>query len=178
VTFIGQAVEPPDAPPKSDLINKNTMPGKCPAAGLIASDGQGGARAFSTDERRRAMKRDYIAGFIPPILGAVALCAAASAAMAAPADRQATPLQLAQTTAVIYSPAAPPPPRQETVPPPPAYETQLAYWQPGHWTWDGNNYLWMPGEYVQRPQPQATWIPGQWLPQANGGYMWVEGHWQ
>ena len=121
------------------------------------------------------MTRGFLVGLVLPMLGAIA---GATVASAAPADRQALPLQVAQTTTVVLAPQAPPPPRQEVVPAPPSNATQVAYWQPGHWTWDGANYICTPGQYLQPPQVQAVWIPGQWLEQPGGGWMWIDGHWQ
>lgn len=87
------------------------------------------------------------------------------------------PVQYAQSTVVI-APNAPPPPRVETVPSPPSAGTQVMYWQQGHWMWNGANWEWAPGQYVQRPAPQAVWEPGHWAQQPSGGYIWVDGHWQ
>jgi WXXGXW repeat (2 copies) len=84
---------------------------------------------------------------------------------------------LAQSTVVI-APDAPPPTRVETVPPPPAAERQVMYWQAGHWMWSGANWERSPGQYVQKPAPQAVWQPGHWAQQPSGGYIWVDGHWQ
>jgi hypothetical protein len=87
------------------------------------------------------------------------------------------PAQYAQSTVVI-APNAPPPPRVETVPAPPTTEAQVMYWQPGHWMWNGANWEWAAGQYVQRPAPQAVWEPGHWSQQPSDGYVWVDGHWQ
>jgi hypothetical protein len=98
--------------------------------------------------------------------------------LAAPAVQQ--PFQLAQATTttetVITAPSAPPPLETETIPPPPS---NVVFWQPGRWSWNGAMWAWVPGQYVQRPQPQAAWVPGQWIQQANGdGWQWIDGHWQ
>jgi WXXGXW repeat (2 copies) len=87
------------------------------------------------------------------------------------------PVQYGQST-VIIAPNPPPPPRVETVPPPPSAEAQVMYWQQGHWMWNGANWEWAAGQYVQRPAPQAVWEPGHWSQQPSGGYVWVDGHWQ
>jgi hypothetical protein len=78
----------------------------------------------------------------------------------------------------IIAPTVPPPPRVETIPPPPSEEARVMYWRPGHWMWDGANWAWAPGRYVDRPFTQAVWEPGHWVQQPTGGYIWVEGHWQ
>src|SRR5437868_528939 len=49
-------------------------------------------------------------------------------------------------------------------------------WEPGHWSWNGMQYLWQPGRYVERPAVSATYTPGHWEQQANG-WVWVEGRW-
>jgi YXWGXW repeat-containing protein len=40
----------------------------------------------------------------------------------------------------------PPPPRVEERSAPP-YETSV--WVPGHWNWDGHEYVWVPGYWQQ-----------------------------
>jgi hypothetical protein len=79
---------------------------------------------------------------------------------------------------IVIAPNAPPPPRVETIPPPPSVEAQTMYWRPGRWRWDGANWAWLGGEYVERPAPQAIWEPGHWVQQPSGGYVWVDGRWQ
>src|SRR4051812_45611683 len=102
----------------------------------------------------------------PLVIKAAALLAAGGLAASA----------LAQS-AVIIAPAAPPPPRIETVPAP-ATGMQSMTWTPGHWSWNGANWVWTDGQYVARPQPAARWMPGHWEQQASGGYVWVDGSWQ
>ncbi len=83
--------------------------------------------------------------------------------------------------AVLVAPAAPPLPQSETIPPLPATATVTTYWQPGHWNWNGSNWVWVDGSYIQRmqqPTAIAVWVPGQWVMQSTGGYVWVAGHWQ
>jgi WXXGXW repeat (2 copies) len=110
-----------------------------------------------------------------PVLASLA---ATTAAVAQPAQVvMPTPVQLAQSTVVI-APNPPPPLRTEPVPPPPSVETHVMYWQQGHWMWNGANWEWASGQYVQRPAPQAVWEPGHWAQQPSGGYVWVDGHWQ
>ena len=78
----------------------------------------------------------------------------------------------AGTTSII-APYAPPPMRVETRPPAPS---PLAMWQPGHWTWNGSQFVWTQGQYVERPSPTANWLPGYWQ-QGSGGWTWIDGHW-
>jgi len=97
--------------------------------------------------------------------------------IASPAVAQ-TAIRITPTEQVIVAPSAPPPPRVETIPPPTGSETSALYWRLGHWEWNGANWAWAPGTYVQRPAPQAVWEPGHWVQRPGGSYVWVEGHWQ
>jgi hypothetical protein len=83
---------------------------------------------------------------------------------------------LAQLQAEIYVPAAPPPPRAEAIPNLPAERVDVERWQPGHWRWSGDEYVWVEGRYITRPQPRAEWISGRWE-QRPRGWVYVEGHW-
>jgi hypothetical protein len=119
-----------------------------------------------------------IAHFVLPLALVAAGAAVAGPALAQSAEHGLqNPIQLVQQT-VIIAPSAPPPPPVETIPAPPGSDAQTAYWQPGHWTWNGATWVWVQGGYVMRPQPSAVWVPGQWVGQSGGGYVWVAGHWQ
>ena len=74
------------------------------------------------------------------------------------------PGQFGQTASV-----APPPTRVEVVPPPPS---ERVVWVPGHWAWDGSDYAWEPGHYVERPSARAEFEPGHWVQTANG-WTWL-----
>ncbi len=78
----------------------------------------------------------------------------------------------------IVAPRAPPPVRYEVVPPPPAGRVEVVTWDPGHWHWNGHEYVWVPGHYVERPRREAVWEPGHWAERPNGAWVWVEGHWR
>jgi hypothetical protein len=91
----------------------------------------------------------------------------------------APPAQVTSAAPIEAQPSAavaphPPPPRRAEIPPP--APSPQALWKFGHWSWNGQRYVWMPGHYVQRPSPTANWIPDYWE-QAPGGWMWVEGQW-
>ncbi|MGH7029545.1 MAG: hypothetical protein ACREE9_14500 [Stellaceae bacterium] len=77
------------------------------------------------------------------------------------------------TMSASMAPYAPPPPRAETPPPPPS---PLAMWQAGHWFWNGSQFIWTQGHYVERRSPTADWLPGSWQ-QGPRGWTWVAGHW-
>ncbi len=73
----------------------------------------------------------------------------------------------------IVVPTAPPAPQSE-IPPPAPSPTYV--WEPGRWSWNGVQYLWNPGKYVERPTVSATYVPGHWEQYANG-WVWYDGRW-
>src|SRR5581483_1520869 len=52
-------------------------------------------------------------------------------------------------------------------------------WIPGHYNWDPDRhtYVWLVGQYVQRPRENAHWVDGRWQLQPDG-WVWVDGHWE
>jgi WXXGXW repeat (2 copies) len=77
--------------------------------------------------------------------------------------------------AQAQTPAYPPPAPQPELPPPAPAPTYV--WQPGHWSWNGLQYFWEPGKYVERPAATATYVAGHW--EHNGtGWIWVDGRWE
>jgi hypothetical protein len=51
-------------------------------------------------------------------------------------------------------------------------------WTPGYWAWgdDIQDYYWVPGTWVEAPQPGYLWTPGYWA--ANGAiFAWNAGYW-
>ena len=71
----------------------------------------------------------------------------------------------------------PPPPAvlHEEVPLPPVSEEPLL-WQPGHWNWEGQGYVWVQGQWIARAGRGTSWQDGYWS-QANGTWSWVPAHW-
>ena len=69
---------------------------------------------------------------------------------------------------------SPPAPVVETIPPPPAPGT---VWTPGYWSWNGVEYVWVPGQYVVAPFPGAVWIGGRWVARGHH-WTWVDGRWR
>ncbi len=68
-----------------------------------------------------------------------------------------------------------PPVRAERVPaPPPAAETLI--WQPGHYDWDGTNYVWVHGRWVTRAGHGPLWQDGFWR-RTPAGPVWEAAHW-
>jgi hypothetical protein len=100
-----------------------------------------------------------------------ALLAAATVASVAACSVRPPPGQYGQTASV-----APPPPRVEVVPAPPA-PAERVVWVPGHWSWDGRDYVWTAGHYVERPSVRAEYEPGHWV-QTASGWTWVPGQWR
>jgi hypothetical protein len=51
-------------------------------------------------------------------------------------------------------------------------------WTPGYWSWDDDiqDYYWVPGTWVEAPQPDYLWTPGYWA--ADGAvFLWHGGYW-
>jgi hypothetical protein len=74
----------------------------------------------------------------------------------------------------ITVPQPPPPPREEMRMPPPS---QGQVWLPGYWSWNNNEWAWMPGRLEKPPERMATWVPGQWT-QRGDAWVWRSGHWE
>jgi hypothetical protein len=49
-------------------------------------------------------------------------------------------------------------------------------WTPGYWAWDGGDYYWVPGTWVQPPAVGYLWTPGYWG-WSGGGFIFHEGYW-
>ncbi len=68
-----------------------------------------------------------------------------------------------------------PPAFAELVPAPPRSEGTLI-WKPGHFDWDGADYVKVPGRWVDRAGHGTLWQDGYWK-QSDGPSVWVPGHW-
>ena len=77
---------------------------------------------------------------------------------------------------VVVSTRPPPPVRIEEVPAPPG-PAEVYVWQPGHWHWNGADYVWKPGRYERRPSTTARWVPAEWVAKPNGQWVFHSGHW-
>jgi len=88
-------------------------------------------------------------------------------------ERDAAFRKMAPTPLETTVTEAPPPPRTEiAIPSPgPAY-----VWIPGHWGWQ-DHWIWIGGDWVIPPRPEAVWVAGFWARAANG-YVWKPGHWR
>jgi hypothetical protein len=49
-------------------------------------------------------------------------------------------------------------------------------YMPGHWRWNGNNYVWFPGGYIPRGPRYARFVPGHWA-MRYGNWVWIPQHW-
>ena len=80
-------------------------------------------------------------------------------------------------TMTIVAPKEPPPLSAETVPPPPPGPANYFVWEPGHWHWTGQGFIWISGHYLETPYQSGVWVHGGWT--SNGGlsWTWTPGHW-
>jgi hypothetical protein len=102
---------------------------------------------------------------------AFAACAAIGLARAASAQEYYGPESLPP------QPAPPPAAVEDYGPPPaPSMPAERAYWVRGHWDWNGVQYVWVGGHYVERPAG-LYWEPGRWVAR-DGQWVWIGGHWR
>ena len=76
----------------------------------------------------------------------------------------------------VVATRAPPPQRVEVIPTPPP-ERERFVWVAGHWQWNGRDYVWEPGRYVERPRREAVWVEGRWVARGRN-WVWQPGHWR
>ncbi len=81
-----------------------------------------------------------------------------------------------QPLPVAVNPNPPVPPRREEAVPKPPPSEDLLVWRPGDWEWDGNGYVWRPGEYVKLGSHSNQFMMGHWAV-INGTWSWEPGHW-
>ncbi len=71
----------------------------------------------------------------------------------------------------------PPPPPPARIEEPSVAPAPADVWVPGHWDWNGRQYVWAEGQWVERPNPNSVWVPShsEW-----NGYEWISvpGHWE
>ena len=82
----------------------------------------------------------------------------------------------AEPTEVAVVRVAPPAPRYEVVHPLPPDRAAREHWIPGHWRWDGREYVWVPGHYAVRPRPGAVWVASRWE-RRGAGWVFIDGRW-
>jgi len=74
----------------------------------------------------------------------------------------------------IEQPPMPPAPQLEVrgIAPSPTH-----VWTPGYWEWDGRDWVWVNGKWIELSSPEAVWMPGHW--EWNGrNWIWVSGYWR
>lgn len=49
-------------------------------------------------------------------------------------------------------------------------------WTPGYWAWNNVDYYWVPGTWVEPPQPEVFWTPPYWA-FIDGAYVFHRGYW-
>ena len=83
------------------------------------------------------------------------------------------PLTTGGADVAIYADEAPPPLPDYDQPPIPA---EGDMWTPGYWSWNGYEYFWVPGTWVEPPQPGFLWTPGYWA-FVGSVYAFHRGYW-
>lgn len=66
-----------------------------------------------------------------------------------------------------------PPYRTEQVPLPPVSDA-VVVWEPGHFDWNGVDYTWVPGKWVEGTS--TNWLEGYW-DETKPTPVWVPAHW-
>jgi hypothetical protein len=75
---------------------------------------------------------------------------------------------------VVYVDRGPPGPLVENVGVSPR---DGVVWRSGFWRWRGNDFEWIPGQWVTVPSGFRSWSPGHWV-KTRKGWFFVEGHWR
>ena len=107
-----------------------------------------------------------LAGFLAMALAVGATAGCTTVVRPAPAYGEATPVE-------VIAPRPPPPPRVEVIP---ARPGEVYVWHPGYWHWNGRDFVWIAGRYVERPHRRAQWVAEHWEPR-GGRWVLVPGHW-
>ena len=70
------------------------------------------------------------------------------------------------------------------VPPPPsdevrgiAQDPRNQVWRPGHWVYQDQHFVWVPGEIITRPLASAVWSQDRWEHRSYG-WVFIHGYWQ
>jgi hypothetical protein len=79
-----------------------------------------------------------------------------------------------QSAAVAVHTSKPKPaPKSEKIP---KATSASSSWVPGDYYWDGNDWNWAGGFWLDQPWSGAMWIPGHWSDRF-WGWTWVPGYW-
>jgi hypothetical protein len=49
-------------------------------------------------------------------------------------------------------------------------------WVPGDFYWDGSDWQWADGFWLDQPWSDAVWVPGHWSDRF-WGWTWIPGYW-
>lgn len=49
-------------------------------------------------------------------------------------------------------------------------------WEPGHWHWNGREYIWFSGHYIPARARYHEYVHGEWG-QRGPRWVWVPAHW-
>ena len=71
----------------------------------------------------------------------------------------------------------PPPQTLHEVKPDATDMVPYVIWRPGYWRWNGVNYEWARGYYMQKPNFSAAWMNDRWEGH-NYGWVFVPGYWK
>lgn len=99
---------------------------------------------------------------------------------------RSAPALLGGLALVLLAACAPPPPGRVYIvrrPPPDRVEvigvgpgSGFVYVR-GYWRYEHDDFVWVPGRWVQLDRRYRGWVPGHWAHDRHGWY-WVEGHWR
>ncbi len=111
--------------------------------------------------------RGYTGAFV------VALLSASAPLLSVAASAQTCTCPASQAGVTILSDQEPPPLPDYDQPPVPS---SGSIWTPGYWAWNNYEYYWVPGTWVEPPEPGLLWTPGYWG-FADGVYAFHRGYW-
>ncbi len=57
------------------------------------------------------------------------------------------------------------------------YEPGKQVWRKGHWSYDGKDFAWISGTFIEKPHPTAAWTPDRWE-KRQFGWAFIPGYWQ
>ncbi|MDX9689863.1 MAG: hypothetical protein EOM37_00870 [Proteobacteria bacterium] len=95
-----------------------------------------------------------------------------AACSSGPSDIQGS---IMERSYIRLAPSAPPARYYETKPMSPA--PMLLTWRAGYWDYDGVQFFWVPGYYIEKPNPTAAWTPDRWE-RRQFGWAFIPGYWQ
>jgi len=86
---------------------------------------------------------------------------------------QTTQAQPSTNTVIVRE--APPAPREESMPQNPPSPNKA--WAPGHYEYRDNTYVWVEGQWLDKPNAGAEYVSAHWE-ERDGGWVFVAGHWR